>query len=586
MKNELVSIIMTTYNVEKHVNRAIDSILTQTHENLELIIIDDCSTDNTIQIIQAYNDPRIKLYKNTQNAGSYFCKNYGITQSKGTYITLQDSDDYSTKTRIEEQLNYLDKNPEAVIVKCQYVRVTPKGKVLSEPKAAFPGSLIRKRVFEEIGFYDTVRVAADDEFDCRAKQYYGRSKVCIYPKLMYYGLQRDDSLTGTIKIGGSERVDYVKNFSEWHNNNKDSVEGLYMPFPHVDRMFHAHEKIQVSNKILDADRFLRIKTDAELVTASLATFPKREEQFKKVVDTILPQVDQLIVYLNEYLEIPDFLNDPKIVTYLGNDHAGNIADNGKFYNLQSVKGFHFTIDDDICYPDNYIAKLLEKLEEYNYSVVVGVHGIDINYHTFTNYYEEDSRNVYTYRHKLKNNRQVHIAGTGTTAYHSSILQVNFAEIIKPFMVDIFFAIQVNRQNIPIICIERPNGWLVDYDTDEETKIYNNFRANDEYQSNMVLEYVFNKPKIKNSKEIKSVPAPKHLKEKVKDLESRNDLLIDQLNQTKSNAKTLQNSNTNLRKQIKVLNEEKAWYARTYDHLPKSYLKAGGIFRRVKIKKGF
>lgn len=555
----LISVIMTTYNVEKYVKKAINSILNQTYTKFELIIVDDNSNDNTINIIREYNDPRIKLFKNNINAGTYFCKNYGVSISKGDFIAIQDSDDYSNPTRLEKQYNHYLINPNAVIIKCQYVRVDENHKILTEPKAAFQASLIRKEVFLEMGYYDSVRVAGDDEFDCRAKLYYGREKVIILPELLYYNLHREGSLTTTIKIGGDERMFYVEEFKSWHEKNKDNKHNLHVPYPLEIRHFKVHPNIKVNNNKIDKERFIKIKTKANFITANVVSIKRRENSFKLVVNDILPQVDLLRVYLNDYDNVPKFLINDKIQVFLAKDNCGDIADNGKFFKCSEVDGYYFTIDDDIKYPKDYVNILIDSIEKYNYEAVVGVHGVNIKYETFKHYYDRDSREVKVFWRKNAEDSVVHILGTGTVAYHTSILRINFYEINYPFMVDVFFAIQANRNNVPLVCIERENEWMKEYEVQEDTKIYSNFRNDDAIQTKLVLENIFN-----DSNNLQN-----------NDPEIETKLLY----QSYINNKQIYEIE-NLKNQVQTKEDGLAWYARTYDHLPKWYLKIGGIFRRL------
>ncbi len=104
---DLVSVIMPTYNRGYIISIAIDSILNQTYKNLELIIVDDFSNDNTDEIISKYNDKRINYIKLDKKMGSNYARNVGIEASKGKYITFQDSGDYSLPQRIEKEYNSL-----------------------------------------------------------------------------------------------------------------------------------------------------------------------------------------------------------------------------------------------------------------------------------------------------------------------------------------------------------------------------------------------------------------------------------------------------------------------------------------------
>jgi len=110
--NSLVSIALCTYNGERFLKKQLDSILEQTYSNFELIIVDDCSTDNTINIINEYlkKDTRIKLYKNIKNLG--FIKNFdkAISLCNGEFICLCDQDDIWNHSKIEILLNKIDNN--------------------------------------------------------------------------------------------------------------------------------------------------------------------------------------------------------------------------------------------------------------------------------------------------------------------------------------------------------------------------------------------------------------------------------------------------------------------------------------------
>lgn len=91
----LVSVIMPVYNSAKYLNEAIDSILNQTYENIELIVIDDGSSDNSVDLIKKYNSSKIRFFQNEKNIGVSATRNKAIDLSNGKYIALMDSDDIS-----------------------------------------------------------------------------------------------------------------------------------------------------------------------------------------------------------------------------------------------------------------------------------------------------------------------------------------------------------------------------------------------------------------------------------------------------------------------------------------------------------
>lgn len=128
---ELVSIIMPVYNAELTISTSISSILNQSYANLELIIIDDCSNDKTLQKINEFDDLRIILYTNKENKGVAYSRNRGITNSKGRYIAFCDSDDYWDHQKLKKQVPYLKTYP---VVCSNYFMVNELGKILKEIK--------------------------------------------------------------------------------------------------------------------------------------------------------------------------------------------------------------------------------------------------------------------------------------------------------------------------------------------------------------------------------------------------------------------------------------------------------------------
>lgn len=107
-KPPLVSVLMCTYNNEVYLREAIDSILQQTYPNIEFIIVNDGSTDQTKDIILSYESPKIRYYENKRNRGQEYTKNKGIAQVKGKYIAYMDGDDISEKQRIATQVEFLE----------------------------------------------------------------------------------------------------------------------------------------------------------------------------------------------------------------------------------------------------------------------------------------------------------------------------------------------------------------------------------------------------------------------------------------------------------------------------------------------
>jgi len=165
----LVSVVMSVYNSEKYVSRAIESILNQTFKDFEFIIINDGSQDNTLDILKEYEnkDNRIKII-DQENKGLTKSLNIGIKAAKGKYIARQDDDDVSLSTRFEKQVEYLEKNKEVVLlgtnqyeingevetIGTYYDNKTINNIVYLYNPIAHTSAMYRRNVFIEIGLYD------------------------------------------------------------------------------------------------------------------------------------------------------------------------------------------------------------------------------------------------------------------------------------------------------------------------------------------------------------------------------------------------------------------------------------------------
>ncbi len=104
---ELVSIIMPSYNTAEYISDSIKSIQEQTYPYWELIIVDDCSTDNSMEVIRSFNEPRIKLLKNEKNSGAAVSRNYALREARGKWIAFLDSDDTWVPEKLEKQIKFM-----------------------------------------------------------------------------------------------------------------------------------------------------------------------------------------------------------------------------------------------------------------------------------------------------------------------------------------------------------------------------------------------------------------------------------------------------------------------------------------------
>ena len=108
--SDLVSIIMPSYNTSQYIAETIQSVIDQSYQNWELIIVDDCSTDNTDYVVSKINDQRITFLKNKKNSGAAVSRNRALREAKGKWIAFLDSDDLWKPDKLEKQIQFMNKN--------------------------------------------------------------------------------------------------------------------------------------------------------------------------------------------------------------------------------------------------------------------------------------------------------------------------------------------------------------------------------------------------------------------------------------------------------------------------------------------
>ncbi|SCZ67233.1 glycosyltransferase family 2 protein [Thiohalomonas denitrificans] len=186
MTEELVSVVMPAFNCETYISQAISSILEQDYRNIELIIINDGSTDGTGEVISRFSsaDPRIKVVTRA-NKGLVASLNEGISLARGKLVARMDADDISMPFRIRKQTEHLDSHPEISILGGQAIQIDMEGKRgggLRKPTDAYaieqflkygcpvihPTYMVRKEVYEHLGGYRDLMASEDIDFLVRA----------------------------------------------------------------------------------------------------------------------------------------------------------------------------------------------------------------------------------------------------------------------------------------------------------------------------------------------------------------------------------------------------------------------------------
>lgn len=244
-----ITVLLPVYNCEKYIIECIDSILCQTYSNYELLIIDDCSIDTTVALIQKYNDDRIKLTIKEKNTGYTESLNWGIENAKGKYIARMDGDDICIPTRFEEQIKILEDNSD-VFVCGGWAKIIGKDRYKKAPETndqifrelmyknpiVHPTVMFRKEVFENYKYDKNFEPAEDYNLWTRLifnYNFYNIQKTLIYYREHEFNVSKQKTILQQEKTLESKYYFYekivsnniqidLKEFKRLHQNKIES----------------------------------------------------------------------------------------------------------------------------------------------------------------------------------------------------------------------------------------------------------------------------------------------------------------------------------------------------------------------------
>ena len=319
----IVTVLMTVYNGKNYLNEAIESVLSQTLNNYEFLIVDDASTDNSIEIINSYKDSRIKLLKNRENIGQTASLNEGLAIAQGQYIARFDQDDVCLPKRLEDQVAFFKKNPSISIVCSREYSIDEQGKRIGVWKrdlnnyGAFLGYIILglnpvwtpsvmfvKDVFLELGDFDVAYGPASDfEFWSRiALKRLNAKVVPEFHQLRRIHNQSQSNLMGDEMLQATKRAhsNVITYFLE-QEDNRDLLSALLLESYKINK-FNKKDFLSVSNKI----------------NALIENISLKQNLNKDEVNSLMVLVFRRIGYGFKIVSLLDFLPLPlfKIIFYL------------------------------------------------------------------------------------------------------------------------------------------------------------------------------------------------------------------------------------------------------------------------------
>lgn len=194
-----------------------------------------------------------------------------------------------------------------------------------------------------------------------------------------------------------------------------------------------------------------------MVTASLASITGREKALREAVDSLLPQVDQINVYLNGHRDLPECLANTGVRVSGTVDLLGypDLGDAGKFFGLDIADpGYHFSCDDDLIYQPGYVQTMIDAIERYERQAVVTLHGKRINRPLTSFYRDREGQDRFHNQSALHWGEQVDCPGTGVMAWHTDTIRFTMDDFPQTHrnMADIHAGIACAKAGVAIVCI--------------------------------------------------------------------------------------------------------------------------------------
>ena len=308
-----ITVIIPVYNAGDQVRTAIDSILAQTWTNLEVLVVDDCSNDDTVEIVKSYldKDSRVKFFQTPKNSGPYVARNIALQHATGDFVTINDADDWSHPEKLARQAKHLLTNPKVMGNTSEQARATEE---LTFYRRGKPGQYIfsnmssfmfrRKQVLDKLGNWDSVRFAADSEFILRIKRIFGAKSVVELPiGPLSFQRQSADSLTGNSVFGFpgyfmGVRKEYRESQIYHHQTAKD----LYYNYPQDKRPFQAPNPMLPEREVGKGESRL---FDLIYCADFRETNPDLGVLYDELSYLIDPKLKLGVVQINQYELIPD-----------------------------------------------------------------------------------------------------------------------------------------------------------------------------------------------------------------------------------------------------------------------------------------
>ena len=249
-----ISVVIPTYNRAKTIRTSVMSVLSQSAPILEVVVVDDCSSDDTLLQLAAIEDSRVRIVRSSSQSGAAAARNLGVKHARGSWIAFQDSDDYWFASKLEKQIEAIKQHPQTVLCYCWFIQyynqnVVLVPKVTNEIRNTLPTKsllqsnfvsaqtiLMRRSIFEILeGFDERLPALEDWEFALRASKL---GEFCSANEPLVIAYETPGSLTSNISKGNEARLKII----EAHTTGLADRQRILSHHFHVVGKLYLHSK--------------------------------------------------------------------------------------------------------------------------------------------------------------------------------------------------------------------------------------------------------------------------------------------------------------------------------------------------------
>jgi len=419
MDKNTILVVMPIYNAQDTLDLAIQSILNQTYKNFKLVLVDDCSTDNSLNIAKSYTyDDRVLVYQNSKNRGAYYSRNVGLKTHSDKiwgYFTTHDADDISYENRFASMVRMLQSS-RINAVQDTFERKDYETKRSLSTLLTIAHAMFKRSVFDKIGYFEEVRFGADWEYWARLNVYNKESNLSTRAinDLMGESFIHKNNLTIQIPLNSIKRKNYITE-SRIKHRQMLSANNLYIDF----NMDESITKPLMYRETRPAPSVKRSGADGPSVTVVLLTW-RRIPFLKRTLMMLSNQTYQDFsvritnANLDQRESIESIANQFSSKLNISVSHEGNDIKAFRRFTVgrelaNSGTDVVMFIDDDISFGADYVERLIKEYEPKTYKS-----GFAWNF-------QRGGENYYKYRTRRWNNdEKIHYCGTGISMIDASI----------------------------------------------------------------------------------------------------------------------------------------------------------------------